>query len=176
MTALVVFESMYGSTKAIAEAISDGLSETLPSRLAEVGVLASAPGSRTLPKDVTLLVVGAPTHAFGLSRPSTREDAATTATSGVITSGKGLREYLDALSLTTGGLPVAAFDTKVLKPNLPGSAAKAAEKRLRQMGGRPVLPARTFRVHGKSDGLVEGELEAARAWGRELGAARARLS
>ena len=175
MTALVVFESMYGSTKALAEAVAEGLSATMKVRLAEVGVLASTPGSRTLPKDVTLLVVGAPTHAFGLSRPSTRDDAATNAPGGVITSGKGLREYLDALSLTTGGLPVAAFDTKVLKPNLPGSAAKAAEKRLRQMGGRPVIPARTFRVHGKSDGLVDGELDVARAWGTELGTARSRL-
>lgn len=175
MTALVVFESMYGSTKAVAEAVADGLSASGPVRMAEVGILASTPGSRMLPKDVTLLVVGAPTHAFGLSRPSTRDDAASNAPGGVITSGKGLREWLDALSLTTGGLPVAAFDTKVLKPNLPGSAAKAAEKRLRQMGGRPVTAARSFRVHGKSDGLVDGELEAAREWGRDVGTARARL-
>ena len=175
MTALVVFESMYGSTKALAEAVADGLSAAGPVRLAEVGVLASTPGSRHLPKDVTLLVVGAPTHAFGLSRPSTRDDAASNSSGGVITTGKGMREWLDALSLTTGGLPVAAFDTKVLKPNLPGSAAKAAEKRLRQMGGRPVAAARSFRVHGKSDGLVDGELDAAREWGREIGTARARL-
>ena len=175
MTAMVVYESMFGSTKAVAEAVADGLRASGPVRAVEVSVLASAPGSTRLPDDITLLVVGGPTHAFGLSRATTRQDAATQAPGGVISSGKGLREWLDALSLPTGGLPVASFDTKVAKPNLPGSAAKSAEKRLRGMGGRPVVPARSFKVMGKSDGLIEGELEAAHTWGEQLGGMRARL-
>ncbi len=62
----------------------------------------------------------------------------------------------------------AAFDTKVVKPNLPGSAGKAIDKELRRLGGRPVAKATTFRVHGKWDGLADGELDRARDWGAEL--------
>lgn len=171
MTVLVVYESMYGSTKAVAEAIAEGLAPAGPVRVVEVGALAAAPGGRSVGKDVTLLVVGAPTHAFGLSRASTRADAAKEAPTGsILSSGKGLREWLTELTLPIGGVPFAAFDTKVVKPNLPGSAAKAAEKQLTRSGGRPAAKARTFRVHGKSDGLVDGELDAARAWGAELAA------
>ncbi|HEY3438583.1 MAG TPA: flavodoxin domain-containing protein [Actinotalea sp.] len=175
MTALVVYESMFGSTKTVAEAIAEGLRASGPVRIVEVSTLASSPGSTRLADDITLLVVGAPTHAFSLSRANTRQDAAAQAPGGVISSGKGVREWLEALSLPTGGLPVACFDTKVAKPNLPGSAAKSAEKRLKGMGGRPVVAARSFKVHGKADGLLEGEADAALAWGRALGGMRARL-
>lgn len=174
MTALVVFESMYGSTRAIAEAIGQGLAASGPVKVIEVGAFAAAPGSRKISDDVTLLVVGGPTHAFGLSRSSTRADAAREATAGIVSKGKGIREWLEDLTMPTGGLPIATFDTKVLKPNLPGSAAKGAEKSLRRLGGRPIVPPRSFRVMGKSDGLVEGELEAARIWGEELGRSRSR--
>jgi hypothetical protein len=176
MTALVVYESVIGSTKAVAEAIAEGLTASGQVKVIEVGVLAATPGSRMLPSDVTLLVVGGPTLGFGLSRPNNRQDEASSAHLGVTTSGKGLREWLDALSLPTGGLPVAAFDTRINKPTLPGSsAAKSAEKRLKALGGRPASTARSFRLDPKGTELLTGELEAARAWGQELGGARARL-
>lgn len=169
MSALVVYESMFGSTKAIAEAIAEGIGESGVVEAVEVGAFAAGAHGGAVPADVTLLVVGGPTHAFSMSRESTREDAAKEAPAGVISTGKGLREWLEDLQVPEG-LRFAAFDTKVLKPNLPGSAAKAADKRLRQHGGRPVTKPHSFKVHGKSDGLVEGELEAAREWGRSLGA------
>lgn len=168
MTALVVYESMYGSTKAVAEAIGEGLAAAGAVRVAEVSALAASPGGSTVADDVTLLVVGGPTHAFGMSRDSTRRDAARKAPNGVISTGKGLREWLEGLRTQLDGTPVAAFDTKVLRPNLPGSAAKAAQKHLRRLGGRPVVEPRSFRVIGTSDGLVDGELTAARTWGEEL--------
>lgn len=169
MTALVVYESMYGSTRAIAEAIGEGLAPTGPVRVLEVSALAAAPGGRTVSPDIDLLVVGAPTHAFGLSRPNTRHDAAAEAPEGkVISEGKGLREWLAEVTLPLGGTRFAAFDTKVVRPALPGSAAKGAHKALVRMGGRPVTEPRSFSVHGRSGGLVDGQLEAARAWGVEL--------
>ncbi len=82
MTALVVYESMYGSTKAIAEAIGEGLAPVGPVRVLEISALAAAPGGRTISPQIDLLVVGAPTHAFGLSRPNTRQDAAADARRG----------------------------------------------------------------------------------------------
>lgn len=174
MTALVVFESMYGSTKAVAEAIGAGLAPAGPVRVLEISALAAAPGGRTISPQIDLLVVGAPTHAFGLSRPSTRLDAVSEAPDGkIISSGKGLREWLAEISLPLGGVLFAAFDTKVARPALPGSAAKGAHKALVRMGGRPLAPPRTFLVNGKAGGLVEGELEAARAWGEELARALA---
>ena len=61
MGALVVYESMFGSTRAVAQAVADGITSIMPVEVVEV---ASAPDPSTLAVDV--LVVGAPTHAFGL--------------------------------------------------------------------------------------------------------------
>lgn len=170
MSALVVFESMFGSTRDVAEAVAQGIGEHLPVRCVEVSAWAARrarTGDGALPPEVTLLVVGAPTHAFSLSRPSTRADAAGQAGGSLVTAGAGLREWLAALDLPPG-LAVAAFDTKVAKSHLPGSAAAAAEKRLRHLGGRPVARHRSFWVAGTTEGLLPGELDAARAWGRTL--------
>lgn len=172
MTALVVYESMYGSTRAVAEAVGEGLqSAAVPVRVVEVGALVDGPDGAALPPDVTLLVVGGPTHAFSMSRESTRADAAREATDGGLVSvGVGVREWLDAVTLPPN-LPVAAFDTKVDKPMLPGSAAKAAAKRLRALGGHQVTAPHSFKVKGKTEGLVDGELDEARAWGKGLAVA-----
>ncbi len=168
MTALVVYESMYGSTQAVAEAIGHGLAPAGPVRVVEVGVLAASPGGRTLTTEVDILVVGAPTHAFGLSRPNTRQDAARDASASTVSTELGVREWLEVLKMPLGGVRYAAFDTKVLKPKLPGSAGKSVDKKLSQMGARAVAEPRTFWVEGKSDGLVAGELDNARAWGAAL--------
>src|SRR5665647_1767393 len=123
MTALVVYESMHGSTQAVAQAIAEGLAPAGPVYVYEVSALAKAPGGRTITIDLALLVVGGPTHAFGLSRPNTRQDAAKEAPGGsVISQGYGLREWLNELTLPLGGIRFAAFDTKVVKSRLPGSA------------------------------------------------------
>lgn len=173
MRARVVYESMFGSTREVARSIGLGLAETMEVEVLEVGVLAATPDGNHLPMGLDLLVVGGPTHAFGMTRASTRADAATGAPGPLVTQGVGIREWLDRLALPHGGIACATFDTKVEHPNLPGSAAKAAARRLRGLGGHLVLPAHTFTVHGKADGLVEGQLEAARAWGRSLGRALA---
>lgn len=159
-TALVVYESMYGNTRAIAEAIGTGIGAD--TRVVEVGELTG----RAEAIEADLLVVGGPTHAFGMSRESTRADARKDAPGGSVISETGIREWLAELTLPAG-TRVATFDTKVAKPNLPGSAAKAALKQLRRLGGRPVADPRSFRVAGKT-GLLDGETEAARAWGTEL--------
>lgn len=166
MTAMVVYESMYGSTKAIAEAIAEGLASSVEVRVAEVGTLVTE-GS-TLGTDVDLLVVGGPTHAFSMSRANTRADALKKAPDGAVISSTGVREWLAEVALPAG-TAVAAFDTKVLKPNLPGAACKAIEKELKRKGGRPVAKAHSFKVVGNT-GLVDGETDGARAWGAQLAA------
>jgi hypothetical protein len=162
MRALVVFESMFGNTQVIANAIAEGLSGPMQVDAVEVGVAATRIGG-----DVGLLVVGGPTHAFGMSRPGTRQDAARQASDGLVSTGIGLREWLDGLQ-RSAGVAVAAFDTRISKPRLPGSAARAAEKRLRRLGFRVVAPAASFYVEGTTGPLVEGERERARRWGELL--------
>jgi flavorubredoxin len=71
MRALVIYESMFGNTQQVANAVGDGLARTLPADVVEVGH-----AQATVPVNVSLLVVGGPTHAFGMSRQKTRADAA----------------------------------------------------------------------------------------------------
>jgi hypothetical protein len=104
-----------------------------------------------------------------MSRPNTRRSAAEQAgDSGVVSAGRGLREWLDAAGPGLRGTAVATFDTKITKVPLPGSAARAAQKRLRRFGSRIVSPAHSFTVRGTSGPLGDGELARAREWGAEL--------
>jgi hypothetical protein len=168
-SALVVYESMFGNTKAVAEAIALGLASTFDADLVECSRAAAR-----LPADLTLLVVGAPTHAFGLSRESTREDARRQATEADHPTEPGLREWLDGLASADGstgpGLRTAAFDTKVSHPRLPGSAAHAAARRLKRLGHIQLVKPQTFFVEGARGPLVDGASDAAFEWGRELSA------
>ena len=66
MKARIVYESIFGNTKAIAEAIATGLSAGF--EIATVEGNASPPGVA----GIDLIVVGAPTHVLSMSRPSTR--------------------------------------------------------------------------------------------------------
>ncbi|XVV15307.1 flavodoxin [Actinoplanes sp. CA-131856] len=170
MRALVVYESLFGNTGAVARAVAAGLGEAFEVRLAEVREMPSTDGA-------DLLVAGAPTHAFGLSRPGTRQDAARqgevrsgtrreAARQGEVRPGAadvGLREYLD-VSPRLDGVAAVVFDTRVGTPFVPGSAAHKAHRRLRRLGCRMVRPPESFRVNGTTGPLADGELERARAW------------
>src|SRR5690606_36679508 len=115
-----------------------------------------------------LLVVGAPAHAFGLSRRETRDR--TVATSGTLASADfGVRDWLDEVT-RPGEMAAATFDTRVDRPWVPGSAARKAERALRHQGFRIVAPAETFRVHGTEGPLVEGESDHDRRWGERVAA------
>jgi hypothetical protein len=166
--ALVVFESMFGNTQAIAAAIADGLATWVPVDVVEV---ATAPA--VLPRDLDLLVVGAPTHAFGMSRASTRADATKQAPGTVVSGEIGLREWLEAVGAPASHVPAAAFDTRIYKPRVPGSAARAATRRLRRLGFAVTTPPESFYVTGTAGPLVPDEIDRARRWGEDLGAALA---
>lgn len=163
MKALVVYESMFGNTEAIAEAVADGLGMTGEVTLADVVTMPSTAG-------MDLLVVGAPTHAFGLSRPATRQDAGRQGTVRPGAAEVGLREFLDGSRRLTG-LAATSFDTKIGKFWVPGSAAGKAHRRLRRLGCRMLCPAQSFRVTGMTGPLADGELERAQRWAARLAAA-----
>jgi hypothetical protein len=163
MSALVVFESMYGNTRDIAEAVAEGLRTRTSVTVAEV---ASAP--RAVPADVDLIVVGGPTHAHGMSRPGTRASAARTASTPVISAYVGVREWLG--DLVPPGRPVAAaaFDTRLSKPRwLTGSAARGIARKLRKAGFQ-VRQENSFVVAGAEGPLDGSEKDRARAWGARV--------
>lgn len=163
MRALVVYESMFGNTQAIAQAIGEGIKTSMHADIVEVGV---APDS--VPRDVGLLVVGGPTHAFSMSWPSTRRDAAGRS-SRIISRERGIREWLGALPGLMTATEAAAFDTRAVS-RVSGSAARAVSRRLDRLGYPLVSGPASFRVAGVTGPPVGGELDRARAWGRAIAA------
>lgn len=164
--ALVIYESMYGNTEVIAHAIGRGLSKCGSVDVVEIG---AAPVS--VQAEVSLIVVGGPTHAFGMSRRSTRLDAAKQGERAVISADVGVREWLERVSLGAARPAVAAFDTHIEHPKLlrhVGSAAAAIERSLIRAGLDVMAPAEHFWVHGSLGPLVDGESDRAENWGREL--------
>lgn len=160
MTTLVVHESMFGNTRTVARAITPDLPGPV-----EVVDVVDAP--TPLPPDVDLLVVGGPTHAFSMSRASTRHDAVTQG-AGADHETRGIREWLDGLP-PSPHVAVAAFDTRVTKArHLPGSAAKAASKVVARHHLGHVIGVESFYVDDVAGPLREGEVERARSWARSL--------
>lgn len=163
MRCLVVYESMFGNTAAVAGAVADGLRAATGIE-AERYEVDQAPGSLD---GFELVVVGAPTHALSLPRPATRVDAAKRRPEPLVSNGAGIREWLQLVEGGPTPLRVAAFDTRIKKPLLFGSAARAAARQLRRRHF-PVVGTRSFWVHGLLGPLVDGELDRARRWGGEL--------
>ncbi|WP_406045171.1 flavodoxin domain-containing protein [Micromonospora sp. NBC_00898] len=172
MRALVVYESMYGNTKEVAEAVAGGLAELGDTVVMEVG---DAPDD--LDPGLDLLVVGGPTHAHGMSRPQSRQSAADEVPAGVVPSRTGLREWLGALGRSRPGLSAAAFDTRFDKPRwLTGSAAVGAARLLGHHHCVLVVPPESFYVEHAAGPLAHGELDRARRWGEKLGTRQASAS
>ncbi|MFI5612052.1 flavodoxin family protein [Amycolatopsis sp. NPDC051903] len=158
MRALIVYESFFGDTEEIARAVAEGLGS------ATVHPVDDAPRDLA---GYDLLVVGAPTHVHGLSRPSTRKAAAEQAR-GSPQHEIGLREWLGDFRVLPPGTTTAAFDTRLAKPRwLTGSAARSASKMLSRIGHPTVVPPMSFFVEVVSGDtrLVDGESARARVWG-----------
>jgi hypothetical protein len=164
MRILVIYESMFGNTATVAAAVAAGLAPYGDVTAREV---ADAP---TALDGVDLLVVGAPTHTFGLSRPQTRLDARRQSTAALVSTGRGAREWLDAVTGPTT-VPVATFDTSVPRFTWMGTAAVKAARRLRARGHQLVARPEHFTVTGTTGPLGEREVDRARAWGATVGAA-----
>jgi hypothetical protein len=171
MRAVVIYESMYGNTHLVAEAIAEGFTD-----LDEVVVVPVWAARPPVLVGSDLLVVGGPTHGHSLSRPSTRQAAADALAkpSGADlhlepdATGDGLREWFHHLGHEAAGATAAAFDTRVaMPPALSGRASRGIAKRLRQHGFTLVTEPESFLVD-RHNHLLPGELDRARAWGREL--------
>lgn len=160
--ALVVFESMFGNTEGIARVVARTLRESgCAVALHEV----TDPDVPAGTIDVDLVVVGAPTHAFSLSRPATRADAVRQGAD-PRRSSTGLREWLMAASPPPDRtVPLVAFDTRVEKVRrLPMAAGPRAVRLARHRGfAVPTRPG-AFLVYDTSGPLLDGEAARAASW------------
>ena len=154
MKALIVYDSVFGNTQQVAEAIGRTLGEQ-----GEVDVLRAAEAGPEQVSGVELLVVGSPTRAF---RP--------------MPTVSGFVKSIPADALQ--GVRVAAFDTRLPAETAPailrflvglfGYAAEPLAKRLEGKGGQPAGPPAGFAVEGTEGPLSEGELRRAEEWARQL--------
>lgn len=173
VNAVVVYESFFGNTESIAGAVASGL------RLEDVAAetIDVADAHDLDPGGYDLLVVGAPTHAFALSRPSTRDDAVARGGDSAYAA-RGLREWLSDIPVRDGTQLAAAFDTRVTKVrHLPMSASRSAAHLLRQRRYTLVSQPAGFLVQDVDGPLEQREMERAIEWGRSIGrATRSRVA
>ena len=161
--ALIIVESCFGNTRAIADSVAAGLIDGGVD--AQVVDVDEAPSC--LPADLDLLILGAPTHNRGLPTAASQAKAREQAGSGEASPGIG--EWLETTAIPDF-TDAAAFDTVVSKGWLSGSAAKAIAKALQRHQGRRTSSVRSFVVTASKGPLAGGEETDAHNWGRELAA------
>ncbi|MBU4445365.1 flavodoxin family protein [bacterium] len=153
MKVLIVYDSVFGNTEQIAQAISDSLGskenvETLRVNDVKIEKITG----------LDLLIVGSPTRGF---RPT-----------------QAITNFLKRIS-TKGlnGVRVAAFDTRFLLSSIESSAlrfmvktggyaARSIANRLKKKGAYLVMPPEGFLVTSEKGPLQEGELERAADWAK----------
>jgi flavorubredoxin len=158
MKSVVVYESHYGNTAAVAEAIAAGIGEGAAALTTDEATEAALEG-------VDLIVAGAPVMVLQLPTDKVLASMANDPKrAGADISHRSMRDWLDLMPRGRGH--GAAFETKLRWS--PGGATGAIEKGLQAAGYRRVAKSHKFVVTGGEGPLREGELEAAGAWGAEL--------
>ena len=160
MKAIVVYESLWGNTALIAQAIAEGIGP-------DARALSTAQASPADAAAADLIVAGAPLLGFSLPTESMREGIRTSpgnAPSPADLSAPPMRTWLE--SLAPGSGCCAGFETRIWWS--PGSAAKQIASGLERLGYRIVADPGKFVVSGKYGPLKAGELERARTWGAQL--------
>lgn len=143
MNSIVVYESQFGNTLQIAEAIASVLHEYGP-----VTLLADDKAALTDFEGMDLVAVGGPTQRHTV--PAALHD---------------LLESLPEGSLS--GCAALAFDTRFhMLSMFTGSAASHIEKLLRKAGSTLLVPHESFFVVASEGPLVDGEVERAAEWAR----------
>jgi flavodoxin len=156
MKALVVYDSQYGNTERIAQAIGHTLGLQEDVQVLRVGEVTTEHLAGT-----TLLIVGSPTQRF---RPT-----------------MGTTDFLKRIPKDgLKGIKVAAFDTRLTEKEIGenrilaffvrifGYAAKPISNELEKKGGERILPPEGFYVDGMEGPLIEGELERASEWAKQM--------
>ena len=159
MNAMVVYDSAFGNTEEVAQAIGRALGPLGEVEVVRVGEVKPAHFA-----GLSLLVVGSPTQKF---RPL-----------------PAISNWLKGIpSRGLDGVKVAAFDTRIPQSKIDevgilaffvkifGYAAKPIADRLVKKGGRLVVAPEGFYVGDTTGPLLEGELERAAEWARQIAAA-----
>jgi flavodoxin len=153
MKTLIVYDSFFGNTKEIAQAIGDSLAHDHSVEITQVNNI--KPGQLT---GVELLIVGSPTRAF---RPT-----------------KSITDFLNKVPPNgLDGVKVMAFDTRASVADINsrmlktlvkafGYAAEPITKLLRKKGGDLIIPPEGFFVEASEGPLKDGELKRAADWVR----------
>ena len=142
MKSLVVFDSQYGNTEMVAQAIGAAIG----CQAIRIGEL--RPGEL---EDIDLLILGSPTHGGWYT--------------------EGVKDLLEALPAQVS-FKAAAFDTRTVtiwNKLLPfGYAAPRIARKLEENGGNVLTLPEGFVVLGIEGPLKDGELERAAGWARGL--------
>lgn len=166
MKTVVVYDSLFGNTERVAQAIADALRafgqvEAIRVEPAQADELKRQellrqnhatdvrlePAHQVSLEGVDLLIVGGPTQAFRAT-PT-------------------MQSFLENVSRASlSGMAVACFDTRVRGPF--GSAAKTMAKKLQKMGVSLLLPPESFFVEGTKGPMRSGEVERAASWAKTL--------
>ena len=157
MKAMVVYDSVFGNTEQIAQAIGNTLGSPENVETLRVG--------NVKPEQLTaleLLIVGSPTRGF---KPT-----------------PAINSLLKSIPKNgLEGVKVAAFDTRFTVDEIEsavfilpilvkifGYAAKPISGRLQKKGGELIIPPEGFFVEGTEGPLKEGELERAADWAKQI--------
>lgn len=152
MKILILYDSFYGNTEKIAEAIGSGL-------VGDIKIIHVKKAGISQVKNINLLVVGSPTHG-GMPTPS-------------------IAAFLKTLpDDSLAWVNVAAFDTRFatedhgialkIVMNVLRFAAGRIVRTLKRKGGIPIAKPEGFIVEDKEGPLKKGELERAKAWAKRL--------
>ncbi|MEN8247838.1 MAG: flavodoxin family protein [Bacteroidota bacterium] len=155
MNAIVLYDSQFGNTKMIAEAIHETINSKMPSEL--VNLTTANPKTFEMPN---LVILGAPTQKFNAKE----------------TTIKFLNELPD---MVFENKKVAAFDTRISLQHLKnrflrfmvklgGYAAKKIDKKMVKKGGTTIIDPEGFYVKDTEGPLLEAEIRRARDWGHRI--------
>jgi flavodoxin len=145
MNALVLYDSQYGDTERIAQAIADTLAE-----FGEAQAVRLDPSQPVDLQGVDVFIVGCPTQGW---RPT-----------------QAVQSFLEEVSSEElRSLAGACFDTRFRLPRfMTGSAAKVMAGKLREKGVSLLVEPESYFVEGTEGPLREGELERAATWARQI--------
>jgi hypothetical protein len=160
MKTVVVYQSLWGNTAAIACAIAEGIGSG-------ARALSTAQATKAAIAGADLIVAGAP--VLGFSLPSDRMLKSIEMNKGRESvapdlSHPSMRSWLEALPKGSGRS--AAFETRLWWS--PGGSTGGIDRGLENAGYRTLAKAQRFIVKGKYGPLRDGELEKAKLWGAEL--------
>lgn len=155
MNVMILYDSVFGNTEKIAEAIAAEINKDYHVKLVKADDATAEHFT-----DIGLVIVGSPTRGFRAT--------------------PAINKLLEKLPKNTfQGVKVAAFDTRISGQDIDstilrrlvkffGYAADPILKRLKKKGGEPVASPEGFFVGGTEGPLKENEIERAKEWAREI--------